>query len=93
MPIARIGELELDYECSGSGPPLLLIMGMSGTALHWGDAFLDALRRDFQLIAYDHRGVGASSPLRRRRAEGPSATQAARAGQPAPPRPGPPRRP
>ena len=63
MPIARIGELELDYERSGSGPPLLLIMGMSGTALHWDDAFLDALRRDFQVIAYDHRGVGASSRL------------------------------
>jgi pimeloyl-ACP methyl ester carboxylesterase len=63
MPTARIGELELDYERSGSGPPLLLIMGMSGTALHWGDAFLDALRREFQLITYDHRGVGASSRL------------------------------
>jgi pimeloyl-ACP methyl ester carboxylesterase len=61
MPTARIGELELDYERSGSGPPLLLIMGMSGTALHWGDAFLQALRRGFEVIAYDHRGVGASS--------------------------------
>jgi 3-oxoadipate enol-lactonase len=63
MPIATIGELELDYERSGSGPPLLLIMGMAGTALHWGDAFLDALRGDFEVIAYDHRGVGASSRL------------------------------
>ena len=63
MPMAAIGELELDYERSGSGPPLLLIMGMSGTALHWGDAFLDALRRDFEVISYDHRGVGASSRL------------------------------
>jgi pimeloyl-ACP methyl ester carboxylesterase len=63
MPIATVGELELDYERSGSGPPLLLIMGMSGTALHWGDAFLDALRGDFEVIAYDHRGVGASSRL------------------------------
>src|SRR5262249_56933093 len=33
------------------------------TALHWGDAFLDALRGDFELITYDHRGVGASSRL------------------------------
>ena len=38
-------------------------MGMSGTALHWGEPFLDALRRDFEVIAYDHRGVGASSRL------------------------------
>ena len=27
------------------GPPLLLIMGMSGTALHWGEPFLAQLRR------------------------------------------------
>jgi 3-oxoadipate enol-lactonase len=63
MPIASIGEIELDYERSGSGPPLLLIMGMSGTALHWGKPFLGALRRDFEVIVYDHRGVGASSRL------------------------------
>jgi pimeloyl-ACP methyl ester carboxylesterase len=63
MSIAKIGELELDYERSGSGPPLLMIMGMSGTALHWGEPFLDALRGDFEVIVYDHRGVGASSRL------------------------------
>lgn len=63
MSIAKAGEVELDYERSGSGPPLLLIMGMSGTALHWGDPFLEPLRRDFDVIVYDHRGVGASSRL------------------------------
>jgi pimeloyl-ACP methyl ester carboxylesterase len=63
MPVARVGEVELDYERSGSGPPLLLIMGMSGTALHWGEPFLEPLRRDFEVIVYDHRGVGASSRL------------------------------
>src|SRR5256885_14778956 len=63
MPGLRAGEIELDYERSGSGPPLLLIMGMSGTALHWGEPFLELLRCDFEVITYDHRGVGASSPL------------------------------
>src|SRR5271155_316179 len=63
MPLANVGDIELDYERGGSGPPLLLIMGMSGTALHWGERFLEALRRDFDVIAYDHRGVGASSRL------------------------------
>jgi pimeloyl-ACP methyl ester carboxylesterase len=57
------GEVVLDYERSGAGPPLLLIMGMSGTALHWGEPFLELLRRDFDVIAYDHRGVGASTRL------------------------------
>jgi 3-oxoadipate enol-lactonase len=63
MPVIGVGEVELDYERSGSGPPLLLIMGMSGSALHWGEPFLAALRRDFEVIVYDHRGVGASSRL------------------------------
>jgi pimeloyl-ACP methyl ester carboxylesterase len=63
MPLVRAGEIELSYERSGSGPPLLLIMGMSGTALHWGGPFLDELREEFDVIAYDHRGVGASTRL------------------------------
>jgi 3-oxoadipate enol-lactonase len=63
MAIVQVGEVELDCERSGSGPPLLAIMGMSGTALHWGEPFLEALRSDFEVIAYDHRGVGASSRL------------------------------
>jgi pimeloyl-ACP methyl ester carboxylesterase len=63
MALARVNGVQIDYERSGAGPPLLLIMGMSGTALHWSDAFLAELRGDFELIAYDHRGVGASTPL------------------------------
>ncbi len=65
MTVVSVGEYELDYERSGNaaGPPLLLIMGMSGTALHWGEPFLQLLRADFDVVAYDHRGVGASTPL------------------------------
>ena len=63
MSIAQVGEIQLDYERTGAGEPLLLIMGMSGTALHWGEPFLAELRRDFEVIAYDHRGVGQSSRL------------------------------
>jgi 3-oxoadipate enol-lactonase len=63
MTVIPVGDVELDYERSGSGPPLLLIMGMSGTALSWGEELLEDLRRDFDVIAYDHRGVGASTHL------------------------------
>jgi 3-oxoadipate enol-lactonase len=61
MPSARVGEVELSYERSGSGPPLLAIMGMSGTLLTWGEPFMAPLRERFEVIAYDHRGVGESS--------------------------------
>jgi 3-oxoadipate enol-lactonase len=65
MTLIDVGDIQLDYERSGrnDGPPMLLIMGMSGTALHWGEPFMQLLREDFDLIAYDHRGVGASSRL------------------------------
>jgi 3-oxoadipate enol-lactonase len=63
VTLIDVGDIQLDYERSGAGPPLLLIMGMSGTSLHWGERFLELLRADFDVIAYDHRGVGASTPL------------------------------
>ena len=63
MSLTRVGEIELSCERAGSGPPLLLIMGMSGTFDHWDATFLDDLRRDFDTIVYDHRGVGSSSRL------------------------------
>jgi pimeloyl-ACP methyl ester carboxylesterase len=63
MPIARVGEVELSYERSGSGPPLLAIMGMSGTLLTWGEPFMGPLCERFEVIAYDHRGVGESSRM------------------------------
>ena len=53
---------DLFYERRGDGEPLLLIQGMAGHSLHWGEAFLCALERDFELILYDHRGLGRSAP-------------------------------
>jgi 3-oxoadipate enol-lactonase len=61
MPVVDAGNVELSYERSGSGPPLLLIMGLSGTLLHWGEPLMEELRTNFDTIVYDHRGVGASS--------------------------------
>jgi len=63
VPTVPVGDIALDYERSGEGPPLLAVMGMSGTALHWGEPFLQRLRESFEVIVYDHRGVGASSHL------------------------------
>ncbi len=63
MPLARVGDVELSYERTGSGPPLLAIMGMSGTLLSWREPFLGPLREHFEVIAYDHRGVGESSRM------------------------------
>jgi 3-oxoadipate enol-lactonase len=63
VPIVNTGDIELSYERSGSGPPLLMIMGMGGTALSWGEPFLESLRQDFETIVYDHRGIGESGSM------------------------------
>lgn len=52
--------MELHVSRRGTGAPLLLIQGLSGTHASWGDPFLDALGGDFDTVAYDHRGIGFS---------------------------------
>jgi pimeloyl-ACP methyl ester carboxylesterase len=54
---------ELHYERRGQGAPLLLIQGMGANGTHWGEPFLAELEPDFELILYDHRGIGRSAPL------------------------------
>jgi 3-oxoadipate enol-lactonase len=54
---------KLFHARSGAGEPLLLIQGMSGTHLAWGEPFVSELERDFDVVAYDHRGVGRSDPV------------------------------
>ena len=61
MPHVEVAGRQLHYVRAGEGEPLLLIQGMSGNHLHWGDDFLGLLHDDFETIAYDHRGVGHSA--------------------------------
>ena len=61
MATATVNGNDLHYLQRGSGEPLLLIMGMSGTHLSWGEPFLEALARDFEVTIFDNRGVGKSS--------------------------------
>ena len=64
MPTVSTPHAELHYERAGSGgEPLLLIQGMSGTHVAWGEPFLAALREDFDVVAFDNRGIGLSGPV------------------------------
>jgi len=52
--------MSLHHVRRGAGEPLLLIQGMSGNHKHWGEPFVALLERDFDVIAFDNRGVGWS---------------------------------
>jgi pimeloyl-ACP methyl ester carboxylesterase len=58
-----VGGVELHCERAGAGEPLLLIQGMSGTHVSWGDAFRGPLERQFEVVAFDNRGIGLSAPV------------------------------
>lgn len=50
------------YHDEGSGPPLLLMHGFTGTARSHLGRLIDALKADHRVIAPDLRGYGASRP-------------------------------
>jgi pimeloyl-ACP methyl ester carboxylesterase len=60
MSHLTVGGRRLFHQRRGAGEPLLLIQGMSGTHLAWGEPFTGDLERDFDVVAYDHRGIGRS---------------------------------
>jgi 3-oxoadipate enol-lactonase len=63
MPDADLGSHRLHYVRRGSGAPLLLVQGMAGHHQIWGEPFLGGLVDDFDVVAYDHRGIGDSSDV------------------------------
>jgi 3-oxoadipate enol-lactonase len=63
VPTAGVEGTELHYERAGSGEPLLLIQGMSGTHLSWGRPFLAALEAQFDCVVFDNRGIGRSGAV------------------------------
>ncbi len=58
MPIAKVGDISIEYHVEGNGPPLFMIMGFGGQASSWGEPFLERLRPHFQIIRFSNRGTG-----------------------------------
>lgn len=60
MPIARLANININYEIRGSGDWLVLIGGYaSGNWQAWG-AHLTELAKHYRVLAFDNRGVGES---------------------------------
>jgi pimeloyl-ACP methyl ester carboxylesterase len=63
VPNIDIAGNDLYYERRGTGEPMLLIQGLGGNSLHWGEGFLGGLEDSFELILFDNRGAGRSGAL------------------------------
>lgn len=61
MPLLKRDDVELYYELSGSGLPVLLIQGIGVTGEGWRPQ-VDGLAGEFQLLRFDNRGIGRSQP-------------------------------
>jgi len=59
----RVGDAEIAYHAAGSGPAVLCIQGVGVIGEGWRPQ-IDALSSRFRMIAFDHRGIGGSSPGR-----------------------------
>ncbi len=59
MPHVSVGDCRLYYERQGGGFPILFVTGLSGYASYWRDQ-VPAFSRSYEVIVYDHRGVGQS---------------------------------
>jgi pimeloyl-ACP methyl ester carboxylesterase len=59
VAVLRVNGIELYYELSGSGEPLVLVHGSWGDHHNW-DPVVPVLAQSFQVLAYDRRGHSAS---------------------------------
>lgn len=61
MPTLKRTEVELYYESSGVGPPVLFIQGVGVVGEGWRPQ-VNGLKGSFQTVLFDNRGIGKSTP-------------------------------
>lgn len=62
MPVASVNGIEVCYETSGDGRPLVLINGLGSQMIRWPQGFCDLLRgHGFRVVVFDNRDVGLTT--------------------------------
>ncbi|MGH3152981.1 MAG: alpha/beta fold hydrolase [Streptosporangiaceae bacterium] len=61
--IARTTAGAVGYRVVGSGPPLVMVMGYSGTMEVWDPRFVDALAKRYRVVIFDNAGIGQTQAL------------------------------
>ncbi len=59
--VARTSDGTVSYRSVGSGRPLVLVMGFSGSQDTWPPALVDALAKRHRVITFDNAGIGHTS--------------------------------
>lgn len=62
MPKQKIGKDNIYYELHGEGKPLVLVAGFSCDSTSW-EPILNDLSSHYQVLIFDHRGIGKSDCL------------------------------
>jgi pimeloyl-ACP methyl ester carboxylesterase len=63
--VVKVGKQNVGYRSIGSGRPIVLIMGLSGTMDSWDPAVLDALAATgHRVVIFDNEGIGRSTAAR-----------------------------
>lgn len=60
MPTARNGTVSLHYDSTGTGVPVLLVMGLGMTATGWWRTVPVLAAAGLRVLSFDNRGVGRS---------------------------------
>ena len=58
-----VGDTKMYYQIWGGGEPLLMIMGLAGHCLDWGEVLPQRLADRYEVILFDNRGSGRSDQL------------------------------
>jgi len=61
MPKVKVNTMNIYYEIYGTGPLLLMILGLGANITWWGKYFIKGLADYFKVIVFDNRGTGQSS--------------------------------
>lgn len=59
MPLARLKDININYEVEGKGDPLVMIMGFTASRSGWMSQ-IPFFKKYFQVITFDNRGAGKS---------------------------------
>jgi pimeloyl-ACP methyl ester carboxylesterase len=61
IQVIRTSDGSVSYRSVGSGPPLVLIMGYSGSQDDWAPDFVNALAVQHRVVIFDNAGIGQTT--------------------------------